>query len=209
MTAVQEADTRVRSVVESATNGLFVDGVWRSASDGGTFTDVNPANESVIGEVAAATVADVDAAVASARRALDGDWGAMPGVARAALLHRLAELIDRDADVLAALEATDIGRPIAQPTMLDLPMAAGTYRHFAGWADKITGESIPTAGYFGQPTHSYTVREPVGVIAAIIPWNTPLMITGLEDRPRARGREHRRDQAAGGRTAVDPAPRAA
>ena len=185
MTAVytQEADTRVRSVVESATNGLFVDGVWRPASDGGTFTDVNPANESVIGEVAAATVADVDAAVASARRALDGEWGAMPGVARAALLHRLAELIDRDADVLAALEATDIGRPIAQPTMLDLPMAAGTYRHFAGWADKINGESVPTAGYFGRPTHSYTVREPVGVIAAIIPWNTPLMISAWKLAP--------------------------
>ena len=70
---------------------------------------------------------------------------------RAALLHRLAELIDRDADVLAALEATDIGRPIGQPTMLDLPMTAGTYRHFAGWADKINGESVPTAGYFGRP----------------------------------------------------------
>ncbi len=119
----------------------------------------------------------------AARGQLDGEWGSWSGIDRGKVLNRIADLIERDGDLLARLEALDIGKPVGQPTMLDIPNAAATFRHFAGWADKITGQAIPTAGYFGKPTHSYSVREPVGVIGAIIPWNTPLMITGWKLAP--------------------------
>ena len=107
----------------------------------------------------------------------------MSGAARGRILNAVADLIERDSDILAKLESLDIGKPLGQPAMLDIPNAAATFRHFAGWADKITGSVISTAGYFGRPTHSYTVREPVGVIGAIVPWNTPLMIAGWKLAP--------------------------
>ncbi|PRY49587.1 acyl-CoA reductase-like NAD-dependent aldehyde dehydrogenase [Geodermatophilus tzadiensis] len=161
--------------------GLFIDGRWRSGSR--TFDVLNPADGSLLTRVTAADESDVDDAVRSARRAFDGEWGQAAGTARAAVLHRIADLIERDADRLARLEALDIGKPVGQPAMLDVPNAAATFRHFAGWADKITGSAIPTDGYFGRPTHSYTVREPIGVVAAIIPWNTPLMIAAWKLAP--------------------------
>jgi acyl-CoA reductase-like NAD-dependent aldehyde dehydrogenase len=161
--------------------GVFVDNAW--ADPGETFTDLNPASEQPLAEIAAGSAHDIDVAVSSARRALDGAWGATPGPARAIVLNRIADLIDRDAEILARLESHDIGKPVGQPAMLDLPNAAATFRHFAGWADKITGSVIPTAGYFGRPTHSYTRREPIGVIGAIVPWNHPLMIAAWKLGP--------------------------
>ena len=172
MTAVSETS----ALPEATATQLLINGTWRAASDGGTFPDLNPATSRPLTDIASATAADVDAAVTAARGQLSGEWAAMPGVERGKILNRVADLIERDADLLARLEALDVGKPIGQPGLLDVPNAAGTFRHFAGWADKITGQTIPTAGYFGQPTHSYTVREPVGVIGAIVPWNTPLMI---------------------------------
>ncbi|RLV50341.1 aldehyde dehydrogenase family protein [Nocardioides mangrovicus] len=164
------------------TTEMYIDGAWTSAAE--TFDDLNPATGRSLARVASASAADVDRAVAAARAALDGAWGATPGVARGALLHRLADLVERDAALLARLESLDIGKPAAQPAMLDVPNTIATFRHFAGWADKITGQTIPTAGYMGMaPTHSYTVREPVGVIGAIIPWNTPLMIAAWKLGP--------------------------
>jgi betaine-aldehyde dehydrogenase len=168
---------------ESTATQLYLAGKWRDSSDGDTFIDLNPTTEEPLAVVAAATAADVDTAVRAARSQLCGEWGATPGVARGKLLNRIADLIERDGELLARLEALDVSKPISQPTMLDIPNAAATFRHFAGWADKINGATIPTAGYFGQPTHSYTVREPVGVIGAIIPWNTPLMIAGWKIAP--------------------------
>ncbi|PXY33195.1 betaine-aldehyde dehydrogenase [Prauserella sp. PE36] len=161
---------------------LFVAGEWRDGG-GGTFADLNPATEEKLTDVAAASAEDVDAAVAAARAQLSGDWAALPGSQRGKILNRVAELIERDADTLARLEAMDVGKPLAQPSMLDIPNAARTFRHFAGWADKITGQVVPTDGYLGRPTHSYTRREPVGVIGAIIPWNTPLMIAAWKLAP--------------------------
>jgi acyl-CoA reductase-like NAD-dependent aldehyde dehydrogenase len=161
--------------------GLFIDNTWSEGSD--TVTVVNPATEAPLAEVAAGGSAEIDRAVTSARLALEGEWGAATGVARAAFLHRVADLIERDAEILARLEALDIGKPVAQPTMLDLPHTVATFRYFAGWADKITGSVIPTAGYLGRPTHSYTRREPVGVIGAIIPWNSPVMIAAWKLAP--------------------------
>jgi betaine-aldehyde dehydrogenase len=108
----------------------------------------------------------------SARAQLEGDWAAMPGAERGRILNRVADLIERDGERLAQLESLDIGKPAGQPAMLDIPNAAATFRRFAGWADKIHGSAIETAGFFGRPTHSFTVHEPVGVIGAITPWNT-------------------------------------
>ncbi|MEJ8282226.1 phenylacetaldehyde dehydrogenase StyD [Pseudonocardia spirodelae] len=161
---------------------LLIGGEWRSGS-AGTVADLNPATEELLVDVQAASAGDVDQAVQAARAQLDGAWGATPGAERGRILNRVADLIERDAEHLARLEALDVGKPVGQPSMLDVPNAIATFRHFAGWADKITGSTIPTAGYFGRPTHSYTVREPVGVIGAIIPWNTPLMISGWKLAP--------------------------
>ncbi|MGC0364629.1 acyl-CoA reductase-like NAD-dependent aldehyde dehydrogenase [Rhodococcus sp. 27YEA15] len=181
MTAL--SDTASPSLPSGTATQLCIGGQWRDASDGGTFTDINPTTAQPLAEIASATAADVDAAVRAARGQLDGEWGATPGVVRGKLLGVVADLIERDGDLLAGLEALDVGKPVGQPAMLDIPNAAATFRHFAGWADKIQGTTIPTAGYFGQPTHSYTVREPVGVIGAIVAWNTPLMIAAWKLAP--------------------------
>ncbi|KRB80110.1 betaine-aldehyde dehydrogenase [Nocardioides sp. Root190] len=164
------------------TTGLYIDGAWSKAEE--SFDDTNPATGELLVKVASASVSDVDRAVVAARRALEGAWAQTPGAARGALLNRLADLVERDAAELARLEALDVGKPVGQPGMLDIPNAVATFRHFAGWADKIQGTTIPTAGYLGMaPTHSYTVREPVGVIGAIVPWNTPLMIAAWKLGP--------------------------
>jgi acyl-CoA reductase-like NAD-dependent aldehyde dehydrogenase len=170
------------TTTETLPSQLFLAGEWR-AGGAGSFAIVNPATEEKLTDVAAASAEDVDAAVSAARAQLSGEWAAMSGSQRGQILHRVAELIERDAELLARLEALDIGKPVMQPTMLDVPNAARTFRHFAGWADKITGQVIPTDGYMGRPTHSYTRREPVGVIAAIVPWNTPLMIAAWKLAP--------------------------
>ncbi|HEY3471237.1 MAG TPA: aldehyde dehydrogenase family protein [Amycolatopsis sp.] len=171
------ADTRT-----GFTTRLFIDGAWTDAA--ATFEDLNPATGEVLARVADASAEDVDRAVRAARAALEGVWGETPGVARGHLLNKLADLVERDAQELARLEALDIGKPAGQPAMLDVPNTIATFRHFAGWADKIQGATIPTAGYLGMAkTHSYTVREPVGVIGAIIPWNTPLMIAAWKLGP--------------------------
>lgn len=175
MTAVAEPRT-------TFVTGLFVDGVWSDADD--TFDDINPATGELLTRVSSGDATHINRAVDAARAALDGAWGATPGAARGALLHRLADLVERDAAELARLEALDVGKPVGQPAMLDIPNAVATFRHFAGWADKIQGTTIPTAGYLGMAqTHSYTVREPVGVIGAIVPWNTPLMIAAWKLGP--------------------------
>jgi acyl-CoA reductase-like NAD-dependent aldehyde dehydrogenase len=163
------------------TTQLFIDGRWSQASE--TFDDLEPATGRLLTRVCAASPEDVDRAVAAARSALEGAWGATSGPGRARLLNRLADLVERDTEILAHLEARDIGKPVGQPTVLDIPNAVATFRHFAGWADKVQGQTIPTAGYLGMPTLSYTVREPIGVIGAIIPWNTPLMISAWKLGP--------------------------
>src|SRR5205807_2128059 len=99
---------------------LLIGGQWRSGS-AGTFTDRNPATGEPLVEVSAASAEDVDAAVSAARAQLDGEWGALPGTERARILHRIADLIERDTDLLARYESLDVGKPVGQPTMLDIP----------------------------------------------------------------------------------------
>jgi betaine-aldehyde dehydrogenase len=163
---------------------LYLDGEWRDAADGGTFALENPATEERIADVASATERDVDAAVAAARRQFDGGaWSRLPGAERGRLLARLADLIERDVEELAALEALDVGKPVGDPRAIDVPAAAEAFRHFAGWADKLHGSTVPVPDMFGRPRFSYTVREPVGVVAAITPWNAPTMILAWKVAP--------------------------
>src|SRR5262249_4159184 len=132
----------------------------------------DPATEQVIAHVAEADAADVDAAVRSARTALEGQWGHMRAADRGQVLARWADLIRRDADALVELESLDSGKPVSAIRRQDLPAVLDTLTYYAGWADKINGQMIPAR----PDALTYTVREPVGVGGAIIPWNFPLMI---------------------------------
>ena len=163
---------------------MYVNGKWTDASTGETTDVINPATEAVLSKIAAGSAQDVDAAVKAARAQFDGgEWSKMPGAQRGRLLNRLADLMERDKEYFAKLESATVGKPLFEPTMLDIPMAIDTVRYYAGWADKIEGRTIPTAGAFGRPVFSYTVREPVGVIAAITPWNAPTMIATWKFAP--------------------------
>jgi aldehyde dehydrogenase (NAD+) len=165
--------TETASVPEIQHTELFIGGHWVPASDGKTFATLNPATEEVLAEVAWANEADVDRAVRAARTAFEeGPWSRMDARDRGRLLYRLADLIERETAELALLETLDNGKPIRNSRTIDVPSTVETLRYYAGWADKIHGQTIPIRGnYF-----SYTRREPVGVAGQIIPWNFPLMM---------------------------------
>jgi aldehyde dehydrogenase (NAD+) len=151
---------------------LLINGEWRDASDGATMPVINPATEEVIALVAAATRDDVDAAVAAARAAFEGPWGQMPARERGRLLWKLAERLTEQIDEVARLETLHNGKPITESRHVEIPMAAECLQYFAGWADKIEGDTIPVK----SGALVYTRREPLGVVAAIVPWNFPLLL---------------------------------
>jgi phenylacetaldehyde dehydrogenase len=155
-------------------HALLIDGKAVQAGAGATLEAINPADGARIGLIAAGDSRDVDLAVAAARRAFDaGPWPRMSPGERARLLMRVADLIESNAQELAALETLDNGKPVAAAMMADLPAAADAFRYYAGWCDKLAGATLPV----NMPAefHAYTSREPVGVVALIIPWNFPLM----------------------------------
>ena len=156
----------------------FINGQAVGASDGGRMALVNPVDEATYASAARGTAADVDQAVQAAHHQLkQGAWRQLTGAQRGLLLHRLADLVERDAHQLADMDAQAIGRSPMEPRMMDVPNAVAHLRAAAGWANALEGRTIPGGGYMGLPTLSYTVREPVGVVGAIVPWNAPLMIT--------------------------------
>ena len=129
--------------------------------------------------------ADVDLAVAAARRAFDdGRWAKVSPTERGKLLWSLADLIERDLEELAELESIDNGKPYAVARVADLPLAVDMFRYMAGWATKITGSTLPLS--LPGEYLSYTLREPVGVVGQIIPWNFPLLMAAGKWRPRWR-----------------------
>jgi aldehyde dehydrogenase (NAD+) len=152
-------------------NRLFIDGRWSAAASRAVFTSINPATEEVIAEVAEAGAADVDLAVDAARRALSGPWGQMTGQQRGRLLSLLAALMRAESEALATLESLDAGKPLAATKRQDIAAAIDCLEYYAGWADKIHGEVVPARA----DALTYVRREPVGVVAAIVPWNFPLM----------------------------------
>jgi aldehyde dehydrogenase (NAD+) len=151
---------------------LLIDNKWVSAAEGGTFETLNPATGEVLAEVAAGTAADIDRAVKAARRAVEeGPWSSMDAADRGRLLLRLADLVDSHAKDLAALESLNSGKTITD-SQGDMGGVANTLRYYGGWADKIEGRTVPVRGNF----LSYTLRQPVGVVGQIIPWNFPLLM---------------------------------
>lgn len=156
----------------------------RAAAGGATFVSTNPADESVVAELPAAGAEDVDAAVAAARESFEsGVWSQLPGAERGRILSRAADLIEADAENLAALEAVEMGKLYADSVSGDIPATAGTFRHFAGWADKITGQTSVLPSYGPQQRFGYTLRQPLGVVGAITPWNNPAVIAGWKLAP--------------------------
>ncbi|MBN3787674.1 aldehyde dehydrogenase family protein [Burkholderia sp. Ac-20353] len=155
----------------------FIGGAHCRSVSNEYFEKKAPATGEVLSHVVASTSQDVDQAVCTAREAFDhGPWRSMSGAHRARLLFKLADLLEQNADAFSISLAREQGRPIYEMRMMDLPVSIDTLRYFAGWADKLEGRSVPTAGYMGRQTVNYTVLEPVGVVAQIIPWNAPLMI---------------------------------
>jgi aldehyde dehydrogenase (NAD+) len=152
---------------------MFIGGKWVDSASGKTFPTLNPATGEPICQVAEGDKADVDLAVKAARKAFEsGPWSKMNPGDRGRLLHKLADAIEEHLDELAALESLDNGKPISDARAADLPLTLQCYRYYAGWADKITGQTIPINGnYF-----CYTRHEPVGVVGQIIPWNFPLLM---------------------------------
>src|SRR4051812_23711132 len=159
---------------------MLIDGQWRDSVSGKTFETVNPATEEVIARVAEGDAADIDLAVQAARRAFDsGPWRKADARDRGRLLYKLADLIEANVDDLAALETLDNGKPISESRHGDLPLVIDCLRYYAGWADKIHGQTIPVRGrYF-----CYSRREPVGVAGQIIPWNFPLLMVAWKWGP--------------------------
>lgn len=150
---------------------LFINGLWVEPRSGEYSTDIDPADESVIALVAEGSEADVDDAVRAARSALSA-WSKMRASERGKILMRFADLMEKRQEELIALESRDCGKPVNAVRRQDMPAVLDTIRYYAGWADKINGAVIPTR----PDALTYTVREPVGVVAAIVPWNFPLMI---------------------------------
>ncbi|MCJ1880308.1 aldehyde dehydrogenase family protein [Pseudomonas nitroreducens] len=155
-----------------AAKRLYIDGVWREAADGRHFVVENPADESALCQVAAAAEIDVELAVAAAQAAFAGAWRCETAARRGLLLFRLAELIDAHLEELAQLITLENGKPIANARG-EAASAANIIRYFAGWPSKIEGSTLPISPASG-PVLNYTLREPVGVCALIVPWNFPL-----------------------------------
>ncbi len=158
--------------ISDDTQKLLIDGRRIAALSGRSFETLNPATGEVITKVAEAGVEDVDAAVRSSRAAFEGAWSHMKASDRGLLLLKLADLIRRDEDELVQLESLDSGKPVSAIRRQDLPAVIDTLTYYAGMADKINGQVIPAR----PDALTYTVREPLGVVGAIIPWNFPLMI---------------------------------
>eukprot|EP00877_Chromochloris_zofingiensis_P013807 jgi/Chrzof1/8680/Cz03g20090.t1 len=159
---------------------LLIDGAWVDAASGKTFPVIDPRTEQVITHVAEGDKADIDRAVAAARRAFDsGPWPKMTAKARGRVLYKLADLMEQNAEELARLETLDNGKPIFYSRVADIPLSYDHFRYFAGWADKIHGKTIPCDG----PYWAYTLHEPLGVIGQIIPWNFPLLMAAWKLAP--------------------------
>jgi betaine-aldehyde dehydrogenase len=172
-------DESVRSRIEVPPAGALINGRWQEAASGARFDVIDPATEKTIGQAARCGPEDVTSAVAAARQAVDGDaWSRLSGTERGRLLYRLADLIERDTERFTELDALDMGQPVKAAMM-----AAAAFRYYAGWADKIVGYQVDLPGADARPVHAYIRREPVGVVAAITPWNAPLMIAAWKLAP--------------------------
>jgi aldehyde dehydrogenase (NAD+) len=158
---------------------LLIGNEWRDAVSGQTMEVVNPATEEIVAAVACAGREDLDAAVTAARAALAGPWSAMSVRERGRLVRKLGERLVERADEVARLETVHNGKPISESRQIEIPAAAECFEYYGGWSDKVMGETIPVKG-----NHlTYTLREPIGVVAAIVPWNFPLLLAAWKVAP--------------------------
>ncbi len=173
--------TLTRSVPEILAPGrLFIGGEWVDAASGETFEVIDPARAEVLTEVAEAGVEDVDRAVRAARDAFeDGEWREMSPRARGRLLWKLAERLEERKDEIARVETLNNGKPLFE-SGIDVAMTIQTFEYYAGWTTKIEGETIPVSVPF---QFNYTLREPIGVVGAIVPWNFPLNLASWKVAP--------------------------
>ncbi|MBY0371376.1 aldehyde dehydrogenase family protein [bacterium] len=159
---------------------LLIQGEWTPALSGKTFTVTNPATEETLATVAEGDKADIDRAVSAARHAFEaGAWSRFSARDRGRLLYRIADLLESRKEAFAELETLNNGKPISETMNADLPLSIDTFRYYAGMADKIHGETIPVTG----PYLNYTLREPIGVVGQIIPWNFPLLMAAWKLGP--------------------------
>jgi phenylacetaldehyde dehydrogenase len=173
-----------RSVQEflSRPRKMLIGGQWVEARSGKTFETFNPATGEVLAHVAEGDRADIDQAVAAARKAFEnGPWPDMSPSERGRLMWKLSDLIEQHHQELAELETLDNGKPLLFSRIVDVPTAVDVFRYMAGWATKVEGNTIPISArgkYF-----AYTLRDPVGVVGQIIPWNFPLIMASWKLAP--------------------------
>jgi phenylacetaldehyde dehydrogenase len=182
-TAVVQPDSSVTGFV-SKTGKLLINGKWVDAASGKTFATYNPATGGVLANVAAGDKEDIDRAVKAARAAFEtGPWSKISPSERGKLLWKLADLLEKHAEEFAQLESLDNGKPLKIARVADLPLAIDHFRYYAGWATKIEGNTISLGLAKQGKFHAYTVREPVGVVGQIIPWNFPLLMAAWKLAP--------------------------
>ena len=169
----------------AAPRQMFIDGQWVDAASGKTFETPNPATGQTLARVAEGDAEDINRAVLAARKAFDGPWGRMTPSERGRIIWRIGDLILEHVDELAQLESLDNGKPYAVAKAADVPLAADLFHYMAGWATKIEGNTIDISVPYmpGANFHSYTLREPVGVVGQIIPWNFPLLMAAWKLGP--------------------------
>lgn len=170
----------------SSPKRLLIGGEWVEAKSGKVFDVFNPATDQVIAQVAEGDAADVELAVTAARQAFEsGPWSRLTASERGQIVWRIGDLIEKHADELAQLETLDNGKTFAIARAADIPLAADMFRYMAGWSTKIEGNTIPLHVPYapGAQFHAYTLKEPVGVVGQIIPWNFPLLMAAWKLGP--------------------------
>src|ERR1700704_5552754 len=183
--ATIQVDERVSRFVTTPRK-MLINGTWREAASGKTFQTFNPATGDVLAEVAEGDRADIYQAVSAARTAFDaGPWRRMTTSERGRLIWKLADLLEEHLDEFAELESLDNGKPVTVARAADVPLAVDLFRYMAGWATKIEGHTIPISVPYapGAKFFAYTLREPVGVVGQIIPWNFPLLMAAWKLGP--------------------------
>src|ERR671931_1543595 len=162
------------------TGQLFIGGAWRPPVSGETYQPVNPANEELLTPVGKGDERDIDAAVAAARRAFDsGPWPRMAAAERGRIVWKLGDLITQHLDEMARLESLTTGKTMFDSGKVEIPFAAEVFRYYAGWATKIHGETLALR----ENAFTFTLRQPVGVVGAIVPWNFPFLLSSWKIAP--------------------------
>src|SRR5437764_5556180 len=183
--SVAQVDPRVVSFLEKPRK-MLINGNWVDAVSGKTFPTYDPSTGEVLATVAEGDRADIDLAVKAARNAFDtGPWRKMSASERGRLIWKLADLIEAHAEEFAYLESLDNGKPLTVARAADVPLAVELFRYMAGWTTKLEGNTIPLSVPYtpGAKYFSYTLREPVGVVGQIIPWNFPLLMAAWKLGP--------------------------